>query len=245
MSLYHNDLYLRLNWIHFIVDFYRIKTISRPWTFFIQQTWQVCINLLNYRFPNCVEVFLNEIIWYDRLLTPLWSWFFHLLQHILIQDRKLKICIVIFMGTFQVIFRNRKSMVKVRGTEKWKQMMTSSCKYIDHTSYSLLTCNRCNEPDWSQFEIKYNLDITISPCRKFYECEGILCIHTFLKEYKRIDNKPKKKLGKREIILMNWCDGLYLETVMKVYEMFRQKRTVLNITKDVCMPDYSIWWYAY
>ena len=99
--------------------------------------------------------------------------------------------------------------------------MTSSCKYIDHTSYSqaLDFCNQCNEVDWSQFEIKYNLDITSLPRRKFYDCRGIFCVYLFRKEYKRMaKNQENKTRQKREIILMKWCDGLYLEILMKVYD---------------------------
>ena len=56
--------------------------------------------------------------------------------------------VVIFMGTGFKAFRNRKIMYCTLRGKIWKQM-TSSCKYIDHTSYSqaLDFCNQCNEVD--------------------------------------------------------------------------------------------------
>ena len=102
---------------------------------------------------------LTEPFLYDWLLTHKSHDFFIFLNSY-IRDSKLKICIVSFMGTISRYFE---ILWIYWSAEKWKQM-TSSCKYIDHTSYSL-DCNRCNEVDWSQFEIKYNLDISILPYR--------------------------------------------------------------------------------
>lgn len=125
--------------------------------------------------------------------------------------------VVIFMGAGFEAFRNHKIVYCTLRRKIWKQM-TSSCKYIDHTSYSqaLDFCNQCNEVDWSQFKIKYNLDITSLPSRNFYKCRGYFVIR---KEYKRIEkNQGNETEEKREIILMKWCDGLYLEILMKVYD---------------------------
>ena len=107
--------------------------------------------------------------------------------------------VVIFMGTGVRHFVIVWLCIVLCEENIWKQM-TSSCKYIDHTSYSqaLDFCNQCNEVDWSQFEIKYNLDITRLPQRNFYDCRGIFCVYLFRKEYKRMVKNQGNKTRQKE-----------------------------------------------